>query len=258
MMGRDDVAAEQAINPIEQFHIVPIIPMHIGGLDVSFTNSSLFMVIVLGLAIALMVLGTSGHALVPGKVQSAAEMSYEFVGNMIKQTAGTEGMRFFPFVFAIFMFVLFSNVAGLIPYSFAVTSQIVVTFSLAILVIGVVIVYGLLRHGTHFLNLFVPSGVSLALLPFIVLIEVISFVARPISLSVRLFANMLAGHITLKVFGAFVTALLGAGAFAVLAPLPFAMTVILTAFELLVAALQAYVFAILTCVYLNDAIHPGH
>jgi F-type H+-transporting ATPase subunit a len=252
------VAAEQGIDPIHQFRIEPIIPIHIGGLDLSFTNSSLFMVIVLGLACALMILGTSSSALVPGKIQSAAEMSYEFVGNMIKQTAGTEGMRFFPFVFALFMFVIFSNVVGLIPYSFAVTSQIVVTFSLAILVIAVVIVYGLIRHGTHFLHLFVPSGVSPALLPFIVLIEVISFVARPISLSVRLFANMLAGHITLKVFGAFVASLLGAGAYAVIAPLPLAMTVILTGFELLVAVLQAYVFAILTCVYLNDAIHPGH
>ena len=252
------MAAEQGIDPIHQFRIEPIIPIHIGGLDLSFTNSSLFMVIVLGLACAMMVLGTSGNALVPGKIQSAAEMSYEFVGNMIRQTAGTEGMRFFPFVFAIFMFVIFSNVVGIIPYSFAVTSQIVVTFSLAILVIAVVIIYGVMRHGTHFLNLFVPSGVSPVLLPFIVLIEVISFVARPISLSVRLFANMLAGHITLKVFGAFVASLLGAGAFAVIAPLPLAMTVILTGFELLVAVLQAYVFAILTCVYLNDAIHPGH
>ena len=252
------MAAEQTIDPIHQFRIEPIIPMHIGGIDISFTNSSLFMVIVLALACIVMVAGTAGGRIVPGKLQSAAEMGYEFVGNMIKQTAGQEGMRFFPFVFALFLFVLFSNVMGLVPYSFAVTSQIVVTFALAILVIGIVIVYGLIRHGTHFLHLFVPSGVNIALLPFIVLIEVISFIARPISLSVRLFANMLAGHITLKVFGAFVAALLGAGAYAIIAPLPLAMTVILTAFELLVAGLQAYVFAILTCVYLNDAIHPGH
>ena len=252
------MAAEQAIDPIHQFRIEPIIPLHIGGLDLSFTNSSLFMVIVLGLAVLLMVAGTSGHALVPGKLQSAAEMSYEFVGNMIRQTAGQEGMRFFPFVFALFMFVLLSNVMGLVPYSFAVTAQIVVTFALALLVIGIVIVYGVIRHGTHFLGLFVPKDVNPALLLILVPIEVISFISRPISLSVRLFANMLAGHITLKVFGAFVTTLLGAGAFAVIAPLPLAMTVILTAFELLVAGLQAYVFAILTCVYLNDAIHPGH
>jgi F-type H+-transporting ATPase subunit a len=185
-------------------------------------------------------------------------MGYEFVASTVKTAAGTPGMRFFPFVFSIFIFVLFSNLVGLVPYAFTVTSQIVVTFALAILVIGLVIVYGIMKHGLHFLDLFVPSGLNPALLPFIVLIEVISFVSRPISLSVRLFANMLAGHITLKVFGAFVASLIGAGAFAVIAPLPLAMTVVLNGFELLVAVLQAYVFAILTCVYLNDAIHPGH
>jgi F-type H+-transporting ATPase subunit a len=257
-MGNADVAAEQGIDPIHQFRVEPIIPIHIGGVDVSFTNSSLFMLIIVGLACLLMVFGTSGNSLVPSRLQSAAEMGYEFVASTIKTAAGTEGMRFFPFVFSIFIFVLFSNLLGLVPYAFTVTSQIVVTFALAILVIGTVIGYGIFRHGAHFLNLFVPSGVSPILLPFIVLIEVISFVSRPISLSVRLFANMLAGHITLKVFGAFVASLLGAGAFAVIAPLPLAMTVILTGFELLVAVLQAYVFAILTCVYLNDAIHPGH
>jgi len=257
-MGNADVAAEQGIDPIHQFRVEPIIPIHIGGVDVSFTNSSLFMLIIVGLASLLMVFGTSRNALVPSRLQSAAEMGYEFVASTIKTAAGTEGMRFFPFVFSVFIFVLFSNLLGLVPYAFTVTSQIVVTFALAILVIGTVIGYGVYRHGAHFLHLFVPSGVSPILLPFIVLIEVISFVSRPISLSVRLFANMLAGHITLKVFGAFVASLLGAGAFAVIAPLPLAMTVILTGFELLVAVLQAYVFAILTCVYLNDAIHPGH
>ncbi len=252
------MAAEQGINPIEQFQIARIVPMHIGGLDISFTNSSLFMVIILGLACLVMVMGTSGNALVPSRLQSAAEMGYEFVASTVKTAAGTQGMRFFPFVFSIFIFVLFSNLVGLVPYAFTVTSQIVVTFALAILVIGLVIVYGIMKHGLHFLDLFVPSGLNPALLPFIVLIEVISFVSRPISLSVRLFANMLAGHITLKVFGAFVASLIGAGAFAVIAPLPLAMTVVLNGFELLVAVLQAYVFAILTCVYLNDAIHPGH
>ena len=252
------MAAEKGIDPIHQFRIEPIVPMHIGGVDVSFTNSSLFMVIILGLACLLMIVGTASNALVPSRLQSAAEMGYEFVASTIKTSAGTAGMKFFPFVFSIFIFVLLSNMMGLVPYAFTVTSQIIVTFALAILVIGVVLVYGFVKHGMHFLRLFVPSGLSPALLPFIVLIEVISFVSRPISLSVRLFANMLAGHITLKVFGAFVASLLGAGAFAVIAPLPLAMTVVLTAFELLVAVLQAYVFAILTCVYLNDAIHPGH
>jgi F-type H+-transporting ATPase subunit a len=168
-------------------------------------------------------------------------------------------MRFLPFVFSLFMFVFFANVLGLLPFSYTVTSQIVVTFALAALVMAVVIAYGIARHGTHFLNLFSPSGVSPIILPFIVLIEIISFMARPISLSVRLFANMLAGHITLKVFGGFIVLLLGAGGLtSLLAPLPFLGIILLTAFELLVAVLQAYVFAILTCVYLNDAIHPGH
>ena len=187
-------------------------------------------------------------------------MSYEFVANTVRGTAGAEGMQFMPLVFSLFMFVFFANVLGLLPFSYTVTSQIVVTFALAGLVMAVVIIVGIARHGTHFLHLFAPSGVSPIILPFIVLIEVISFLARPISLSVRLFANMLAGHITLKVFGGFVVLLLGAGGVftTLLAILPFVGIIILTAFELLVAVLQAYVFAILTCVYLNDAIHPGH
>ena len=230
-----------------------------GGADVSFTNASLLMVIILGLVSLLMIYGTSKRSLVPGRLQAAAEMSYEFVADTVRGTAGQEGMRFFPFVFSLFMFVLFANLLGLLPFSYTVTSQIVVTFALAALVMGIVIVYGLVRHGVHFLGLFAPSGVAKPILPFIVLIEVISFLSRPISLSVRLFANMLAGHITLKVFGGFVVLLLGSGtAAALLAPLPLIGIIILTAFELLVAALQAYVFAILTCVYLNDAIHPGH
>jgi F-type H+-transporting ATPase subunit a len=246
------------MDPIHQFHIERIIPLHLFGTDVSFTNASLFMLIVVLAACWLMLIGTSSRSIVPGRLQSAAEMTYEFVASTVRLSAGNEGMRFFPFVFSLFMFVLFSNLIGLIPYTFTVTSQIVVTFALAALVIGMVIVYGLVRHGMHFLGLFVPSGVSPFLLPFLVLIEIISFISRPISLSVRLFANMLAGHITLKVMGGFVATLLGAGAYAVIAPLPLAATVALTAFELLVAVLQAYVFAILTCVYLNDAIHPGH
>jgi F-type H+-transporting ATPase subunit a len=251
------VAAEQAIDPIHQFNIVPLFADHVG--TVTFTNASLFMVIIVGLIILLMIYGTSTSAMVPGRLQAAAEMAYEFVASTVRGSAGTEGMRFFPLVFSLFMFVLFSNLVGLVPYTFTVTSQIIVTFAFAALVIGVVIVYGVIRHGAHFLHLFVPSGVAPALMPFIVLIEVISFISRPISLSVRLFANMLAGHITLKVFGGFVTLMIGAGALTAIASiLPLAAIVMLTAFELLVAFLQAYVFAILTCVYLNDAIHPGH
>jgi F-type H+-transporting ATPase subunit a len=251
-------AGGKAIDPIHQFEIHPIVPFKIGGLDLSFTNASLFMVIVLGAVWFLMVWGTRNRELVPGKLQAAAELSYEFVANTVRGSAGNEGMRFFPFVFSLFMFVLFSNLIGLIPYSFTVTSQIAVTFTFAMLVILTVILYGIYLHGIKWFGLFVPSGVSPVMLPFLVLIEVISFVSRPISLSVRLFANMLAGHITLKVFGGFVTMLLASGAWAALAPLPLAGVIAISALELLVAVLQAYVFAILTCVYLNDAIHPGH
>ena len=251
-------AESQGIDPIHQFNINRILDLRLGSLDASFTNASLWMVIVSLAAVALMVLGTSGRHIVPTRVQAAAEMAYEFVASTVRDTAGKEGMRFFPFVFSVFMFVLLSNLFGLIPGSYTVTSQIVVTFAFAALIIGLVIVYGFYKNGMHFLHLFVPSGVSPVLLPFIVLIEIISFVSRPISLSVRLFANMLAGHITLKVFGGFVAMLLGAGAYAIISPLPLLAITVLTAFELLVAFLQAYVFAILTCVYLNDAIHPGH
>ncbi len=247
------------MDPIRQFRVESMVDAHPFGANLSFTNASLFMVIVLLLACLLMIIGASRKSLVPGRIQSIAEMAYEFVANTVKVTAGTAGMRFFPFIFSIFIFVLFSNLLGLLPYSFTVTSQIIVTFALAVMIIGLVIVYGLAKHGLHFLNLFVPSGVTPVLVPFLVMIEVISFASRPISLSVRLFANMLAGHITLKVFGGFVAILLSAGfALKVLSILPLAMIVVLTAFELLVAVLQAYVFAILTCVYLNDAIHPGH
>jgi F-type H+-transporting ATPase subunit a len=259
-LGDEDYGVpENAINPIEQFNINRIFHFRPLGIDASFTNASLLMLIILGLVSLLMLVGTSKRSMVPGRLQAAAEMSYEFVANTVRGTAGNEGMQFLPLVFSLFMFVFFANVLGLLPFSYTVTSQIVVTFALAALVMAVVIIVGIARHGTHFLHLFAPSGVSPIILPFIVLIEVISFIARPISLSVRLFANMLAGHITLKVFGGFIVLLLGGGALtALIAPLPFIGIVILTAFELLVAVLQAYVFAILTCVYLNDAIHPGH
>jgi F-type H+-transporting ATPase subunit a len=252
------VAEEQGIDPIHQFAIEPIVNLHTFGINASFTNAALFMVLIVGAAALFMLFGTRQKALVPSRWQSMAEMTYEFVASTVQLSAGKAGMRFFPFVFSLFIFVLLANLIGLFPYTFSVTSQIVVTAALAVLVISVVLVYGFFKHGFHFLNLFVPSGVTPLLLPFLVLIEVISFASRPISLSVRLFANILAGHITLKVMGGFVAALLGAGAFAIIAPLPLIATVIFFALELLVAVLQAYVFAILSCVYLNDAIHPGH
>ena len=247
-------------DPIHQFNIIKYFTLgNIGGHEIAFTNSALFMAIaVLGIGL-LMIGATRGRALVPGRLQSLAEMSYEFVADTIRSTAGTEGMRFFPFVLSIFMFVLFMNLIGLIPYTFTVTSHIIITASLALMVFLTVVVYGFWRNGLKFLKLFVPSGIPIYILPLVTFIEVLSFLSRPVSHSVRLFANMLAGHITLKVFGGFVVML---GALGVVgwtgAVLPLAMTIALTALELLVAVLQAYVFAILTCIYLNDAIHPGH
>jgi F-type H+-transporting ATPase subunit a len=192
-------------------------------------------------------------------MQAVAEMSYEFVATTLRSSAGLEGMKFFPLVFTIFMFVLTVNLMGLIPYAFTVTSHIIITIALALLVFFTVIAYGFWRHGLGFFKLFVPSGIPIYILPLVTFIEVLSFVSRPISHSVRLFANMLAGHITLKVFGGFVAMLGALGIFGWLgAVLPLGLTVVLTALELLVAFLQAYVFAILTCIYLNDAIHPGH
>jgi F-type H+-transporting ATPase subunit a len=248
-----------AYDPIHQFHVNKIVPIEIGGLDLSFTNSSLFMVLTVAGAAAFLLLSTQRRAVVPGRWQSAAELTYEFVAKTLRDSAGNEGMKFFPFVFSLFMFILVANLWGMFPYFFTVTSHIIITAAMAVAVIGTVIVYGLWKHKLHFFKLFVPSGVPKVILPFIVLIEVLSFISRPISLSIRLFANMLAGHITLKVFAGFVVLLGSAGYIGVLgAILPLAGTVALTALEFLVAALQAYVFAILTSLYLNDALHPGH
>ncbi|MGB6538216.1 MAG: F0F1 ATP synthase subunit A, partial [Xanthobacteraceae bacterium] len=202
---------------------------------------------------------TAPRAVIPGRLQSIAELSYEFVANTVKSSAGTEGMKFFPFVFTLFMFVLFANVIGLIPYQFTVTSQLIVTVILALLVFFIVVIYGFWKNGWRFVMLFVPKGVPVYFLPMIVPIEVMSFMTRPVSHSVRLFANMLAGHITLQVFAAFIIMLAGYGVLGWFgAALPFLMVVALSALEVLVACVQAYVFAILTCIYLNDAIHPSH
>jgi F-type H+-transporting ATPase subunit a len=250
-----------AVDPIEQFQIHNLFPVaKIGGTEIAFTNSAAFMLAAVVAITAFLVIGTARRGLVPSRLQSAAEIAYEFVATTVRSTAGNEGMRFFPFVFSLFMFILTVNFIGLIPYTFTVTSHIIVTAALAITVFLTVLLYGLYRHGLHFFNLFVPKGVPIYILPLIVFIEVLSFISRPISHSVRLFANMLAGHITLQVFASFII-LLGAGLGVVGwigGVLPFLMIVILFALETLVAFLQAYVFAILTCIYLNDAIHPGH
>ena len=250
-----------AADPFHQFRIVDLFPVaHIGHTEIVFTNSAAFMLAAVVVITAFLVIGTAKGSLVPSRLQSAAELSYEFVATTVRSTAGSEGMRFFPFVFTLFMFILTVNMIGLIPYTFTVTSHIIVTAALAITVFLTVLLYGLYRHGFHFFNLFVPKGVPVYILPLIVFIEVLSFVSRPISHSVRLFANMLAGHITLQVFAGFII-LMGSAMGAIGwagGILPFGMIVILMALETLVAFLQAYVFAILTCIYLNDAIHPGH
>ncbi|MEJ2624721.1 MAG: F0F1 ATP synthase subunit A [Pseudolabrys sp.] len=249
------------MHPIEQFQIVNFFSLgHLGGHEIFFTNSAALMLGAILLLTVFLVGGTAGGRLVPTRLQSMAELTYEFVATTIRETAGHEGMRFFPFVFCIFMFVLTVNIFGLIPYSFTVTSHVIVTSVLALVVFFTVLGYGLYRHGFHFLNLFVPKGVPSYILPMIVAIEVLSFFSRPISHSIRLFGNMLAGHIALQVFAGFII-LLGGGLGAIGwigGVVPFAMIVALFALETLVAVIQAYVFAILTCIYLNDAIHPGH
>ncbi len=207
---------------------------------------------------AFLYLTTSSRGIVPSRMQSVSELSYEFVASMLRDAAGSHGMKFFPLVFSLFMFILVANLIGMFPYFFTVTSHLIVTFALAMLVIGTVVIYGFKKNGLGFFKLFVPQGVPGALVPLVALIEVISFLSRPISLSVRLFANMLAGHITLKVFAASSRRSRIRRAWLAGALLPLAMTVAITALEFLVAFLQAYVFAVLTCMYLNDAIHPGH
>lgn len=248
-----------ANDPISQFELSRLVPIEIGGLDFSFTNSSLFMVVTAVAAGGFLMATTANRGLIPSRLQSLSEMSYEFVASMLRDGAGAQGMRFFPLVFSLFMFILTANLFGMFPYFFTVTSHIIVTFAFAMLVIGTVVVYGFLKHGLSFLKLFVPSGIPAVLMPLVVSIEIISFLSRPISLSVRLFANMLAGHITLKVFAGFIVAMGAQGALGFMgAALPLFMTVALTGLEFLVAFLQAYVFTVLTCMYLNDALHPSH
>jgi len=247
-----------ANDPISQFKLKEYIPLDIGGIDISFTNSSLFMVLTVVATTSFLLWATSGRGMVPSRAQSLAEMAYEFIANMLKDAAGSQGMVFFPLVFSLFLFILVANMFGMFPYFFTVTSHIIVTVALALLVFFTVIIYGFYKNGLGFLKLFVPGGVPLPLLFIVVPIEVISFFSRPLSHSVRLFANMLAGHITLKVFAGFIVSMSSVGAIGVAgAILPFLMTLGLTGLEFLVAFLQAYVFTMLTCMYLNDALHPG-
>ena len=241
-------------NPMHQFEVYRVGPeINLGGINLSFTNASLFMGISSLAILLLLFLGTKKKLLIPNKMQLMVEMSYTFVAKMINETAGSNAKPFFPFIFTLFMFVLFCNMVGMLPYSFTVTSHIIVTFMLAAIVFVGVTILGFIKHGIRYLELFVPKGVPVVLLPLIVIIEIISYLSRPVSLSVRLFANMMAGHTMLKVFGGFVISLGLLGGW-----LPLGFSVALTGLEILVAFLQAYVFAILTCIYLNDALNLHH
>ena len=243
-----------ASNPMQQFSVHKIGPeINIAGIDLSFTNASLFMVISASIILLFLFIGTKEKKIVPDKIQLIAEMFYSFVAKMISDTAGSKAKPYFAFIFSLFMFVLFCNMFGMIPYTFTVTSHIIVTFVLAAFIFIGVTVIGFFKHGFGYLKLFVPSGVPIVLLPLIVVIEIISYLSRPISLSVRLFANMMAGHTMMKVFGGFVISLGIIGGW-----LPLSFSVALTGLEILVAFLQAYVFAILTCIYLNDALNLHH
>lgn len=248
-------------DPIHQFHINPIVELPpIAGLDTSFTNASLFMVAGVGAAALFFNWAMKPAAMVPGRAQVVAEGAYSFIHGMVKDSAGEEGVKkFFPFVFTLFLFIFMANMIGMFPYFFTPTSQIVVTAAMALIVFFTVIIVGIAKNGAKFFKLFVPSGVPLPLYIIVTPIEVISFFSRPLSHAVRLWANILAGHILLKVFASFVPMLIAAGGFyGILSILPLGMTVALYGLEFLVAFLQAYVFAILTCIYLNDALHPGH
>tara|TARA_A100000171_G_C2131983_1_gene147349 strand:+ start:1703 stop:2425 length:723 start_codon:yes stop_codon:yes gene_type:complete len=236
-------------NPLQQFLIKEIIPLEIAGYNISFTNSALFMVLATAFIIGFQVWSLKGETLVPGRLQSFYEMSYEFISRMTFENAGKEAKKYFPFIFSLFMFVLFGNMLGMVPYGFTFTSHIFVTFALAALVFITVTIIGFARHGLKYFSLLCPEGVPLAVAPLVILIELISYLMRPITLALRLFVNMMAGHMILKLFAAF-TVMMGFWGI-----MPFAVVIGVTAFEFFIAGLQAYVFTILTCVYLNDALN---
>jgi len=236
-------------SPLAKFEIKELVPIEIAGNNISFSNSALMMVITITVIILLMMVGTRKRAMVPDRWQSLAELCYEFVANLIRDTVGNEGRKYFPFIFSLFMFILIGNMLGMVPYSFTFTSHIAVTFAMAMVVFIGVTILGFAKHGIKFFTFFVPPGVPVWMWPLMIPIEIISYLSRPVSLAMRLFANMLAGHTLSKVFAGFVPALRDAGA------LPPAFVRALTGLELLIAFLQAYVFAILTCLYINDALH---
>jgi F-type H+-transporting ATPase subunit a len=242
------------IDPLHQFEIHRIIPLSLFGYDISFTNASLAMLTSAALTLLILHVATKQKVLIPGRFQMAVESLFSFIAQMLKTHVGPEGFLLFPYVFCLFLFILMGNLLGLLPYSFTFTSHIIVTFSLALLVFVGSIIIGFAKHGMHFFKLFLPDGIPLYVAPLLVPVEIISFLSRPISLAVRLFANMVAGHIMLKIFAGF-GVLLAASNFFPLALAPLFVNAAMTGFELLVAILQAYVFTILTCIYLNDAIN---
>jgi F-type H+-transporting ATPase subunit a len=242
------------IDPLHQFEIMRLVPFHLAGFDVSFTNSSLWMMVALLLTSALIVLPVQARALVPGRMHLLVENIYSFVASTVKSVAGEDAMRYFPWLFSLFLLVLSSNIIGLIPYSFTATSHLAVTGALALFVFLTVATIGFVRNGFGYLSIFVPSGLPLAILPLVVVIEIISYLSRPLTHSMRLLANMMAGHIMMKVLGGFVTMM----GFAKGGIAPFLLMVPINALELLTAGLQAYVFTMMTCIYLKDALHPHH
>lgn len=237
-------------SPLQQFEIKPVAPLfEIGGAQIALTNSSIAMLVAGGLAVLFLTLGMRQRAMVPGRWQSMVELTYEFIANMIRENVGSEGRKYFPFIFTLFIFVLFGNLLGLVPYSFTFTSHLAVTFTLAAVIFVAVTIIGFYKHGAHYLRMFFPEGAPLWTAVILVPIELVSYLSRPVSLSVRLFANMTVGHVMLKVLAGFVVAL------GFLGVVPLALLVGITALEFLIAVLQAYIFTILTCIYLNDALH---
>lgn len=245
-----------AHGPLDQFEIYPILPIQVAYQDVSFTNAALAMVVAAALVYLFLMGGMRHASLIPSRLQSAVEVIYEFTANLVNENAGKEGLPFFSVIFTLFMFIMFGNLLGLVPGAFTFTSHIIVTFGLALTVFVFVTLLGLIKHGFHFFTLFMPSGVPMALAPILIPIEVLSYLSRPVSLSIRLFANMMAGHTMLKVFGGFSVLLGGAlgGLGYTVGILPLVINIALVGFEILVAMLQAYVFTILTCLYIRDAL----
>ena len=242
------------VDPLHQFHIKPIVPLNIGGWDISFTNSALFMILSTVLICLVVHFATNKPHLVPTRLQVSIEILFHFIADMVKTYVGKEGLAYFPYILSLFLFILVGNVIGLFPYSFTFTSHIIVTFSLASLVFIGVTLIGVKKHGLHFFRVFFPKGISVYVAPLLIPVEIISYLSRPISLSVRLFANMVAGHVMLKIFAGFAV-LLASSVFLPIAILPVMLNVAITGFEFLICVLQAYVFTILACIYLNDALN---